>query len=88
MGLFSVIDIILDKSMEEALKTVKVSKSIENALLKGTGDLAEVLNFMSEYENGNWNEVDRQMLMKNIDMDTVYQAYVESLRWYRDLLSA
>ena len=88
MGLFSVIDIILDKSMEEALKTVKVSKSIENALLKGTGDLAEVLNFMSEYENGNWNEVDRQMLMKNIDMDKVYQAYVESLRWYRDLLSA
>ena len=88
MGLFSVIDIILDKTMEDALKTVKVSKSIENALLKGTGDLAEVLNFMTEYENGNWNEVDRQMLMKNIDMDSVYQAYIESLRWYRDLLSA
>ncbi|MBQ7507253.1 MAG: HDOD domain-containing protein [Lachnospiraceae bacterium] len=88
MGLFSVLDIILDKPMEEALKTVKVSRSIENALLRDTGDLAEVLDFMLEYENANWNEVDRQMVMKDIAMDQVYDAYLESLRWYRELLSA
>ncbi len=88
MGLFSVIDIILDKPMDEALKTIKVSRSIENALLKRTGDLAEVLNFMLEYENANWNEVDRQLVMKDIVMDDVYQAYLESLRWYRELVSA
>ena len=37
MGLFSVLDIILDKPMDEALIMVRVSKPIESALLRGKG---------------------------------------------------
>ncbi len=87
MGLFSVLDIILDKPMEEALKMVTVSKAISEALLNGKGELAQVLNFMQEYENASWQEVSRLMVLKGIDMDAVYSAYVQSLKWYRDLLS-
>lgn len=88
MGLFSVLDLILDKPMAEALEMVKVSKPIENALVNHTGELAPVLDFIIQYENAYWQEVSRQMLLKQIDIDHVYDAYTKSLQWYRDLFGA
>lgn len=85
MGLFSVLDVILDLSMEEALEVVKVSPAISDALVSGKGDLALVLEFMKQYENANWQEVSRLMVIHKIDMEQVYKAYVDSLTWYRDI---
>ncbi|MCR5031451.1 MAG: HDOD domain-containing protein [Lachnospiraceae bacterium] len=87
MGLFSVLDIILDKPMAEALEMVKVSKDIRQALLDQTGPLFPVLDFMRQYEDASWQEVSRQMMLKEINMDQVYSAYIQSLVWYRDLFS-
>ena len=85
MGLFSVLDIILDMSMADALKKVKVSKQIENALINKKGEFADVLNFITAYEVAGWGEVDRVMLLKDMDSDAVYDAYSKALTWYRDL---
>lgn len=87
MGLFSVLDLILDTPMEEALKMVKVSKKISDALIEKKGDLAPVLDFITQYESANWQEVSRIMVLKEIDMDQVYNAYIETLKWYRDLFT-
>lgn len=87
MGLFSVLDLILDRPMEEALKMVKVSKEINAALIEGKGSFAEVLAFVTQYENANWQEVSRIMVLKNIDMNKVYEAYIDSLKWYRTLFA-
>lgn len=85
MGLFSVLDIILDKPMEEALSLVKVSSEIHHALVEHKGELAEVLNFITQYEAADWSEISRLMVLKNISTQSVYDAYVDSLRWYRQL---
>lgn len=85
MGLFSVLDIILNKPMDEALELVKVSKPIEKALLKDEGTFAEVLDFLKSYERADWSEVSRIMVLKNIDMNVVFDKYLETLVWYRDL---
>lgn len=87
MGLFSVLDIILNIPMAEALKKVKVSKQIENALINGKGELADVLAFVCAYEEAHWEEIDRQLVLKNIDSEGVYEAYKASLEWYRDLFA-
>ncbi|MBQ9444759.1 MAG: HDOD domain-containing protein [Lachnospiraceae bacterium] len=86
-GMFSVLDLMLDKPMEEALSLVRISKSIDEALLHRKGELGEVLSFVEEYETASWQEVSRQMILKNIDMDAVYSAYLDSLRWFRELLA-
>lgn len=85
MGLFSVLDIILDKPMAEALEMVKVSKSIREALVDHKGEFAQVLDFVLQYEKASWQEVSRQMVLKNIEISQVYDAYTNSLLWYRDL---
>lgn len=85
MGLFSVLNVILEKSMEEALEMVKVASEIKEALISGSGKLSPVLNLMQQYENANWQEVSRLLLLAKIDVDLVNDAYKNSLRWYRDL---
>lgn len=85
MGLFSVIDIILNKSMDEALNMVKISKPIEDALLRNKGDFSTVLDFIKHYEKADWSEISRIMVIEGIDMDEVYRAYLDALVWYRDL---
>ena len=85
MGLFSAIDIMLDKTMEEALNMVQVSKNVREALLENKGDFAKILNFIRRYEDADWTEVSRLMVLDNIDMDEVYEAYLNALKWYRDL---
>lgn len=86
MGLFSVLDVILEKTMEEALQMVMVTGEVRDALLNGTGRLAPVMNLLRQYENANWQEVSRLLLLDKRDVEPVNQAYMKSLEWYRDLM--
>ena len=86
-GLFSILDIILDCSMEEALSMVRVSGKIRAALLEQTGSLAEVLHFIVKYESAEWQEVSRQLVLKNIEIPDVSHAWVSSLQWYAKLIA-
>ena len=83
MGLFSVLDVILDKPMDEALDMIQVAKDIKQALVSHEGKLAPVLEFILAYESADWSGVSRILLLGNIDADKIYEAYIESLDWYR-----
>ncbi len=85
MGLFSVLDIILNVSMEEALSKVNVSKDITEALMNHKGEFADVYDFMLAYENADWQEVCRLLIVKSIDIDTIYKAYMEAVCWYKEM---
>ena len=88
MGLFSVLDLILDLPMADALDKVNVSKDIFTALVHHEGPLAPVMELIVQYENANWQEVSRLMMVKEQDTDEVYRAYINAVRWYRDVFYA
>ena len=85
MGLFSVLDIILDKPIKDALAMVNVSKQINDAIVEGKGDMAKVLDFIVNYEVASWSELSRLLIVYNMDEKPVYDAYVDALKWYREL---
>lgn len=85
MGLFSVLDLILEKPVKEALEIVKVSKEISQVLIENKGVFAPVYDFVIQYERANWQEVSRLMIIHNIDIEKVNTAYIGALEWYRDL---
>lgn len=87
VGLFSVIDLILNQTMEEALKLVYLPKEIYDALTVGEGRLALVLDFVKAYEQANWAEVSRVLLIESIDTNLIYDAYIEALNWYSKMFS-
>ncbi len=87
MGLFSVLDLILGLPMEEALEKLKLSRDITEVLTKGTGPFAELYHFMQDYENANWENVDKVIKEKNLGSLEVYKAFTDALEWYRRLFS-
>ena len=88
MGLFSVLDVILEKPMEEALSMVKVAGDVRETLVRQEGELAPVFDLMVHYEAAGWQEVSRQLLLRDIGVDTLSGAYQAALRWYRELTAA
>ncbi len=87
MGLFSVIDVILELSMEEALKIVQVSKDVHDALVRQKGKFYPIFEFILKYEAAEWQEVSRLMIIHNISLSQLHAAYVDSLSWYSNLIS-
>lgn len=88
MGLFSVLGLILDQPLGEALDRINVSREIREALVDKKGDLAPVMSLIEEYENASWQEIDRQMIIANKDSNDVYEAYIKAIHWYRDVFFA
>lgn len=88
LGLFSVLDIILSVPMEEALNKVNVSRDIRDALLNHKGEFADIYDFMVAYENADWQEVSRLLILKNVDNDAVYKAYIDAVCWYKKMFFA
>ncbi|MDR2131889.1 MAG: HDOD domain-containing protein [Clostridiales Family XIII bacterium] len=87
MGLFSVLDAMLEMPMEDALNLVLVSDDIREALVSHTGKFGEVHKFIIDYESANWSAVSRTLILHDLTTEVVCDAYVEALCWYRDMLA-
>lgn len=85
MGLFSVLDVIMETTMAEALQMVHVTGDVSKALINDEGRLAPVLDLMRHYETANWPEASRQLLLANIDAKQINDAYRMALGWYKKL---
>jgi EAL and modified HD-GYP domain-containing signal transduction protein len=86
MGIFSVLDAMLEMPMEEALKLVLVSDDIREALVSRAGKYGDVYTFMIKYEAADWGGVSRMLIMHDLSTEDIYDAYVDALCWYRDML--
>ncbi|MDR2933085.1 MAG: HDOD domain-containing protein [Oscillospiraceae bacterium] len=86
MGLFSVLDIILEMSMEDALKLVQVSDDIGQALISKEGRFAPVMRFIEYYEMADWAAVSRELILFDLTANDIYDAYIEAIAWYSDLI--
>lgn len=87
MGLFSVLDAILDKPMAEALELVHVSEDISDALVGRKGKYFPIFDFILAYESANWNHISRELILRELSSSDVYDAYLNALCWYRDILT-
>lgn len=86
MGLFSVLDVIMEKPMEEAMKVVMVPAEVKDALIDGKGKLAPIYDLMRHYEIASWQEVSRQLLLAELQTEKVSEAYINALSWYKKLI--
>lgn len=86
MGLFSLLNVILDMPMNEAMKQIKVNEQVEEALVFGAGKFAQVLELIHSYERGDWEGVAYNVVHNSLNIGNVSQAFVDSLLWYKLLL--
>ena len=88
MGLFSLLDVILERPMEEAVKEVALDEGVRAALVDKSGDFYYILEFIHAYEHANWDEIAIMMVKYDLDLEEVTTAFVDALVWYKALLDA
>ena len=77
IGLFSVLDALMDQPMIELLDTVILSTSIKLALLDKSGPQGELYNYVLHYEHCDWDEFNT-LADKREDF---ILAYLEAVHW-------
>ena len=88
MGLFSLLDVILERPMDEAVKEVALDESVKAALVDKAGDFYYILEFIYAYEHANWDEIAIMMVKYDLDLEEITSAFVDALVWYKALLDA
>ena len=88
MGLFSLLDVILERPMEEAVKEVALDDMVRKALVDKSGDFYYILEFIYAYEHANWDAIAIMMVKYNLELEEITSAFVDALVWYKALLDA
>jgi EAL and modified HD-GYP domain-containing signal transduction protein len=82
VGLFSVLDALMDKPMDQVISELNLSSTISGALLNYEGLPGFILKAIKAYELGDWATVKTL----NIPDERLTNIYLESIKW-TDILS-
>lgn len=77
VGLFSNLDAFLDEPLQEILKELPISPEIREALLSRGGKMGRLLNAVTAFERGDWEQV-RQV---GVEERTIQDAYLSAASW-------
>ncbi len=86
LGLFSMLDVILELPMEKAVKEIFVNDMISDALVKKSGKLYVVLELIIAYERADWEKVAYLMVLNEINPSDISECFIDALEWYKELL--
>jgi c-di-GMP-related signal transduction protein len=84
LGMFSLLDALIDQPLDEALRSVDLGEEIAGALLgfgPDEGFLTRLYLLIGAYEQGNWEEVERLSQKWSISTAAIGQAYIDSTAW-------
>jgi len=78
VGLFSVLDSILDRPLEQILHSLSLSPEVAEALIDQKNQFGQILQAVQAYERKDWKLVSGSL---KLDAETVRQMYVDALAW-------
>lgn len=87
LGMFSLLDVLLNLPMEEVLKEVNLSDELTDALLGKDNDLRRLLDLVIAYEKGDWDTVIAYCERENLSPEFLQPTYDNVLEWYNALQS-
>ena len=80
-GLFSSIDVIMDQPMESILQKLPLADEIVRALTLSEGEFGELLQTITRYERGEWDDLS----IKGLRSQDLIKSYIESITWTSQL---
>ncbi|MBW2095087.1 MAG: HDOD domain-containing protein [Deltaproteobacteria bacterium] len=81
LGLFSLIDAILDQEMEKLMEKLPLSEPIKRALVNHDGHLSHFLDLVKSYETGDWKGLSESVAKVGIGEDKVPEYYLDAIGW-------
>ena len=80
VGLFSILDALLDMPLQEVLDALPISEEMISALSSRDGKMGKILRNIELYEQANWDE-----LMTLINHSAYQKAYLQAIKWASEL---
>ena len=87
LGLFSLIDAILDSPMEQVLRKLPLTGDIKSALLGEQNSLSGYLRLAESYERGDWDAVTAHAAAMGLDQESLPDIYLDALGFADALVS-
>ena len=88
MGMFSMIDAILDRPMEDAIGLLPLPAEVRGALLGEQNKFREILETVVAYEQGDWKSLSAGVTSLGIKESDFPQFYLNSLKTTQELMEA
>lgn len=77
IGLFSVLDALVDQPMEKVINELNLSEPVSRALLHYEGLPGYILKMVLNYERGEWSNAKYPNMM----VETISKVYFDSIKW-------
>ena len=87
-GLFSIIDILTNLPIEEAIQNLPLTPEIKDAIISKSGTLGKSLDLISAYESGDWKKFEDSCKNLRLKVKPVVDSYFTSLEWAKQTVSA
>jgi EAL and modified HD-GYP domain-containing signal transduction protein len=85
VGMFSMLDAILQQPMDQILATLPLSDDLRHALSGGENELRAVLNAVVAYERGQWDEVSTLAERAGFTDRDISACYADAIAWTRSI---
>jgi EAL and modified HD-GYP domain-containing signal transduction protein len=80
-GLFSLIDAVMDRPMNDLLKVLPLIDEVKEAILHRKGSIGTALKCVEAYERCDWDRI----ACVNLDDNRIREAYLSSVSWSRSV---
>lgn len=84
-GIFSMIDVILNRSIDEILAGLPLPEKVKHALRGGNNELRRLLDYIINFENAQWQELSRQTIPEACTADRFMSLYIDALKWAKQV---
>jgi len=81
LGLFSLIDAMLDRDMTEIVNQLPLTEKVKIALIRRSGDLFLPIRLIETYETGNWIAFRYAQKRLGVGDKKILDFYLEALAW-------
>ncbi|HYH05011.1 MAG TPA: HDOD domain-containing protein, partial [Bacillota bacterium] len=87
LGLFSLIDVILDQPMAELVAELSLTPEVREALVGESNPLNKVLDLVLFYEKGDWDHYQTQSEALGLESGKLVRFYLDSLNTVRKIMN-
>jgi EAL and modified HD-GYP domain-containing signal transduction protein len=84
-GLFSTLDVLMNRPMPEILKEIAITDDIIEALTHNSGRMGHAYQLILAYEKADWDTVTQMCSALEFDCGQVTDIYLEALNWSHQL---
>ncbi|MBL1377091.1 EAL and HDOD domain-containing protein [Zobellella iuensis] len=80
-GLFSLLDVLLERPMAEILPHLSVAENVSQALLEDKGQLGFFMGLVHDHEQANWPQLQQRLAFIGLSETASSQSYEQAVQW-------